>query len=535
MECTGKRNEAGILSMTPGDKQLVSATLRLPSIFLLIASVGITAAQTSAPKKDIPAIAKSADGAIVTVIAVANDKPIAQGTGFLVRADGVIMTNYHVIETGDTAVVKFPDDTAFPVDGILAADKARDLAIIKIHGKTFRTLTLGDSNDIQVGEEVVAIGNPLSLESTVSNGIISGVRSSKEQGWKLLQTTAPISPGSSGGPLFNMRGEVIGINALYLEGGENLNFAIPINDAKLLLSHQSTKVVSLPNEHKPAAPGGPPSTTEDAPVASTKETKGTYFVRSRKNETYFIEHRGHQLTAHCRESLSWLDGVDKLGRPLAGECVYMPSTVGNHISEDLMVRQDKELRYRPGAGIDLRPQVADVLDITDDVLLGAPSHPHPSPRNSPEIQKTLQWIQNTLADEEGKTLYLDKDSKDDTRINSLPDVNGCRVTFVYTTRSDWKEKSHTRHQVDLGSLDPTSLTRADAVSHDVIGPVSIVTVYTTNKVPTISMAAYDRRWEPVLVVSTTDLVWELPSPYAERFTKALHRAIVLCGGKASAF
>ena len=74
------------------------------------------------------------------------------------------------------------------------------------------------------------------------------MRTSKEQGGKFLQTTAPISPGSSGGPLFNMRGEVVGINTLYLEGGENLNFAIPVNDAKLLLSHQSAKLQNLPNE-----------------------------------------------------------------------------------------------------------------------------------------------------------------------------------------------------------------------------------------------------------------------------------------------
>ena len=165
---------------------------------------GVVAAQSVPPRKDIPAIAKAANGAIVTIITAVNDKPIAQGTGFLVSADGVIVTNYHVIENGNVAVVKFPDGTVLPVDGVLAADKVRDLAIIKIHGKTFRTLTLGNSDRIQVGEEVVAIGNPLSLESTVSNGIISGVRTSKEQGGKFLQTTAPISPGSSGGPLFNM-------------------------------------------------------------------------------------------------------------------------------------------------------------------------------------------------------------------------------------------------------------------------------------------------------------------------------------------
>src|SRR5258708_13051863 len=221
---------------------------KLASLTLIVA--GVIAAQSAPPRKDIPAIAKAANGAIVTIITAVNDRPVAQGTGFLVSADGVIVTNYHVIETGNIAIVKFPDDTAFPVEGVLASDKVRDLAIIKIHGETFRTLALGDSDDIQVGEEVVAIGNPLSLESTVSNGIISGVRTSKELG-QFLQTTAPISPGSSGGPLFNMRGEVVGINTLYLEGGENLNFAIPIDDAKRLLQVKSSKLQDLPNETEP--------------------------------------------------------------------------------------------------------------------------------------------------------------------------------------------------------------------------------------------------------------------------------------------
>ncbi len=251
------------------------------SLFLLIPLVsGVAAAQSVPPKKDIPAIAKAANGAIVTIITANNDKPIAQGTGFLVSADGVIVTNYHVIETGNVAIVKFPDDTAFPVDGVLAADKVRDLAIIKIHGKTFRTLALGDSDDIQVGEEVVAIGNPLSLESTVSNGIISGVRRSKEQGGKFLQTTAPISPGSSGGPLFNMRGEVVGINTLYLEGGENLNFAIPVNDAKIVLRSQFAFLHNLPNE-PPTKTSVAKKRVPNTPVATTKEPRfSEEFVRA---------------------------------------------------------------------------------------------------------------------------------------------------------------------------------------------------------------------------------------------------------------
>jgi hypothetical protein len=230
-------------------------------LFLLSVLVaGVVAAQlappapaqkTPRPVQSIPAIAKAANGAVVTIIMAANDKPIAQGTGFLVKPDGVVVTNYHVIETGNVAVVKFPDGTVLSVDGVLAADKVRDLAIIKIHGKTFRTLTLGDSDRIQVGEAVVAIGNPLSLESTVSNGIVSGMRMAKQRGGQFLQTTAPISPGSSGGPLFNLLGEVVGINTMYLEGGENLNFAIPVNDAKRLLLTRSGKVQNLPNEADP--------------------------------------------------------------------------------------------------------------------------------------------------------------------------------------------------------------------------------------------------------------------------------------------
>ena len=120
------------------------------SLFLCVLSLLVSLPHSRLPpRKDIPAIAKAANGAIVTIITADNDKPIAQGTGFLVSADGVIVTNYHVIETGNVAIVKFPDNTAFPVDGVLAADKVRDLAIIKIHGKTFRTLTLGNSDEFK--------------------------------------------------------------------------------------------------------------------------------------------------------------------------------------------------------------------------------------------------------------------------------------------------------------------------------------------------------------------------------------------------
>jgi hypothetical protein len=334
-----------------------------------------------------------------------------------------------------------------------------------------------------------------------------------------------------------MRGEVVGINTLYLEGGENLNFAIPVNDAKLLLSHQSAKLQNLPNPHESAPTDAPPSTTVEGPIAQTKQAKESYYVRAGRNETYIIEYRGHQLTAHCREALSWLDGEDKLGRPLAEhECVYMRGEVGKHISEDLMVRQDNELRYC----LDAHPRVADILDITDDVLLGAPKRSHPSPKTSPEIEKTLHWIQNTLKDDEGKTQYLGADGTFANHINLITELRGCQVTFVYETwkgevRKGEEETFHSREQVNLGDLDPTSITSDDSAPEIGGGPVSTVRVHTTDKTPSVKEAVGDRGWEPALVIQTTDLLWELPSPYAERFVKALHRAITLCGGKASTF
>lgn len=228
---------------------------------------GVVGAQSAQPRKDIPAIAKAANGAIVSIVTLdKNGKPVAQGTGFLVSTDGRIVTNYHVIKGASSAIVKLPDGAFYDVDGVVAFDKARDLAVIKAHGQNFRVVTLGNSDRVQVGEEIVAIGSPLSLESTVSSGIVSGVRTIENEGGKFLQVTAPISPGSSGGPLFNMAGEVVGITTLYLKGGENLNFAIPVNDARPLLSAGS-KVADFPVEteaakskaHTKAAPSVSPT------------------------------------------------------------------------------------------------------------------------------------------------------------------------------------------------------------------------------------------------------------------------------------
>jgi Trypsin-like peptidase domain len=245
------------------------------SLVLILLVAGVAHAQSVPPRKDIPAIAKAANGVIVSIITSDKDgHPVAQGTGFLVSKDGRIVTNYHVIKDASSAIVKLPDGAFYEVEGVVAFDKTRDLAIIKAHGQNFSVASLGNSDRVQVGEGVVAIGSPLSLESTVSSGIVSGIRNIESEGGKFLQVTAPISPGSSGGPLFNMAGEVVGITTLYLKDGENLNFAIPVNDAKWLLLADS-KVHGFPVESETAKS----TPHEGAPSSSVAPTEARAYYR----------------------------------------------------------------------------------------------------------------------------------------------------------------------------------------------------------------------------------------------------------------
>jgi len=259
----------------------------------------------------------------------------------------------------------------------------------------------------------------------------------------------------------------------------------------------------------------------------------SYYVRSSAQSTYVIEYRGRVYAASCRETLSWLDGIDKPGRPLTDhDCTYMQSLVGQRIPAKFMWHQNDELRYEPWSGL-ATVQTADILDITAEATIGSPLRVL-SPKTSPAILKTLHWMQNTLADEEGKTLYPGKDGNVETRENLLPDLRGCEVTFVYATVTDWKETYRIRQQMDLGTLDPSSIG-IDTIGHDIIGPVSDVTAYTTDKAPTVRAEINDRNWQPAMLTPSADLLWVLPAPYATRFAKALRQAVTLCGGKRSSF
>jgi serine protease Do len=165
------------------------------------------------------------------------------GTGFIVRSDGHIVTNLHVIAGSANMKVKLLDGSEHRVTRVIAADEKRDLAIIAIDATGLPTLNLGNSDEVNAGDRVIAIGNPLGfLDYTVSDGLISSIRPLDEN-VTLLQISAPISQGSSGGPLFNPYGEVIGVAVGITDpktGGQNLNFGIPSNYLKPLLAFQGS-------------------------------------------------------------------------------------------------------------------------------------------------------------------------------------------------------------------------------------------------------------------------------------------------------
>ncbi len=178
---------------------------------------------------------------------IANNKPaivrvesqVGVGTGFVIDPNGKIVTNLHVILGSPDLNVVFSDGTKREVTRILSYRKEFDLAILQVDASDLAVLPLGNSDEISSGDKVVAIGNPLGVfDYTVSDGLISAVR--ELDGRKILQTTAPISVGSSGGPLFNEYGEVIGVATFFAQGGQNLNFAIPTNYLERMLTDKRT-------------------------------------------------------------------------------------------------------------------------------------------------------------------------------------------------------------------------------------------------------------------------------------------------------
>jgi serine protease Do len=164
-----------------------------------------------------------------------SDEPTQRGvgSGFIITADGFVLTNAHVVAGADEVIVTLPDKREFKAR-IVGADRRTDIAVVKVEASGLPTVKIGDANKLKVGEWVVAIGSPFGLENTVTAGIVSAKQRDTGDFLPFIQTDVAINPGNSGGPLLNLRGEVVGINSqIYSRSGGfmGISFAIPIDEA----------------------------------------------------------------------------------------------------------------------------------------------------------------------------------------------------------------------------------------------------------------------------------------------------------------
>jgi serine protease Do len=201
--------------------------------------------------------------------------PSGLGSGFFLNEDGFLITNFHVIE-GETQISVEVyhqkdgqlDRKTYKQVRIIALNKFADLALLKVEDKDaphFKSVPLGSADALSVGERVFAIGSPLGLERTVTEGILS-TKTREVGGVLYLQTTAQINPGNSGGPLFNLSGEVIGVTNMKVSAGEGLGFAIPAESVRFFLDHRDAFAYSNENPANPYRYLEPPSRVRHSTV-----------------------------------------------------------------------------------------------------------------------------------------------------------------------------------------------------------------------------------------------------------------------------
>jgi serine protease Do len=172
------------------------------------------------------------------------DEGSAIGTGFLVSADGLLVTNHHVVEAGKRLVAKSSTGGIYPVIAVKGDDAEHDVAVLQIDAQNMPFLRLDESAELtQPGRRIAVIGNPSGLQGTVTEGVVSAIRKLDQFG-NVLQISAAISPGSSGSPVLNAHGKVIGLATFKFQSGEALNFAIPASEIAKLLTATKAAVKS---------------------------------------------------------------------------------------------------------------------------------------------------------------------------------------------------------------------------------------------------------------------------------------------------
>jgi len=272
-------------------RSLLAVCIAGPSLFPtptpVSASSPVAYSRAQDTTETLEELAAKATAAVVFIEVKSGGKS-RQGSGFIIDETGLLLTNYHVIRDATSASVRLSSGDVYDHVTILATDERRDMAALRIPGFALPSLELGNSDSVRIGSPAIAIGSPLGLENTVSTGIVSGRRSEPE-GFQLLQLTAPASSGSSGGPVLSRDGLVIGIATSQMRSGQNLNFAVPINYARGMLS----KIDGDPVAVLTATPGARVLGVRDMAAVEARVNRGIDFDLSEfRDHRIDIEERG---------------------------------------------------------------------------------------------------------------------------------------------------------------------------------------------------------------------------------------------------
>jgi putative serine protease PepD len=275
------------LSSERASSQKMISNLKLSLLFfsLLIPS-GLVAAES------LPEIVKRTKPAILEIVAMdEKGSPTKLGTGFFISADGLAVTNFHVISGAASLAAVSNNGSVFIFESLVSHPPNIDLAILKFRANDVPFLKLGESAEKVEGERVIVIGNPTGLTGSVSDGIISAFRENRS----LIQITAPISHGSSGSPVLDDSGSVIGVATLIQAEGQNLNFAIAVEEVSAALSSPTPQASNAPpTGASPSEPGGeavsapngvPPAWSDGRTLGHPQHFVKTYVVNVDTSDT----------------------------------------------------------------------------------------------------------------------------------------------------------------------------------------------------------------------------------------------------------
>lgn len=254
-------------------------------LFILLSSVGL--GQGSSASTDM---VERASKSVVLFKGITVGGTVL-GSGFVISADGKIATNLHVIRDMKSGGVQLASGEVFDSFKVLAFDDRKDLAIVKVPGFDLPTIDLGNSNDVRPGEAVMAIGSPQGLQGTVTAGVVSAIRDDPfSGGYKVIQTDAASNPGNSGGPLLNSKGQVIGVITSKLRASEGLNFAVPINYVRGLMTSTELPITLGELEAKlSASPGDAFKNIESFPTTWKSMTSGNRFKIRKESDVAYVE------------------------------------------------------------------------------------------------------------------------------------------------------------------------------------------------------------------------------------------------------